>query len=741
VLHATRRAKTLASSDVAGLLFSGALGFVEGRIAIARQDDLARAAFTALPAGLDRADRVEGILTDFWSDLPPRARGRLRAERLRVGGRWRPFPAEVFLFVSGATAPERAADRGDRVEIAGHLRREDISASPRDVTLPWTRYRLSVKSSLQIRRLGPTALSDLSRPNRWLHDRLPAPGSRGGGFDRNVRGPLAALLLGRISQLDRGMVARYRRGGLYHLLVVSGLHVGLAAGLVLGALALARVGGKRRDAVLLVAVFFFVLIGGANAPAVRAGIVVAVFLAARLFERPIGPGQAAGLSAFALFAVDPKQIYSLGTVLTFAAVAGIGLLTEPIRRRLPMRPDPVFSALATTFAAQCATAPVILWRFNLVSAGAWLTSPLAIPLSAALIALGGAVLFLFALGLPADLPASLFGLGSRLLEFLADRASGMALLRATPPLAAVVAVGAVTLLAAAGPRKLRPPAAMLAAAAFLALAIRSGPAGPGRGFSVEALDVGQGDAILLRWKRHAVLVDGGGPFDVEAADFGRTRVLPKLLDRGVTRLDGVLATHPHPDHALGLVAILEEIPVGALWLSAGKDENDLFARLRVAAKTAAVPVSVLRPGSSVSWDDARLTVLHSGGLARKIDSTNNQSVVAVFERDGCSALLTGDAGAATERDLADKRRLVRADLLKVGHHGSRTSTTPLLLEAVRPRIAIVSCGRENRFGHPASATLRNLASFGARTFRTDRLSDLRVELAPDATRLAWRGLE
>jgi competence protein ComEC len=725
----------------AGLLFCGALGYVEGRIAIARREEVARAAFAGLPEGADRADRVEGVLTDFWSDAPPRARGRLRAERLRADGRWRPFPAEVFLFVSGGIAPETAADRGDRVEIAGHLRREEAPASERDVTLPWTRYRLSVKSSLQIRRLESTALSQLSSPNRWLDHRLPPPGARGDGFERNVRGPLAALLLGRTSQLDRGMVARYRRGGLYHLLVVSGLHVGLAAGIVLGALSLARVGGKRRDAILLVAVFFFVLVGGANAPAVRAGLVVAVFLAARLFERPIGTGQAAGLSALALFAADPKQIYSLGTVLTFAAVAGIGLLTEPIRRRLPARPDPVFSALATTFAAQCAAAPVILWRFNLVSAGAWLTSPLAIPLSAALIALGGAVLLLFALGLPADLPASLFGLGSRSLEVLADRASGMALLRPTPPLAAVLAVGTVTLLAAAGPRRLRGPSAVLAAAGFLALAILPGPAGPDRGFSVEALDVGQGDAILLRWKRHAVLVDGGGPFDVEAADFGRTRLLPKLLDRGVTRLDGILATHPHPDHALGLVAILEEIPVRSLWLSAGEDENNLFARLRGTAGTAGVPVSVLRRGSAVSWRDARLSVLHSGGRARKTDSINNQSVVAVFERDGRRALLTGDAGAATERDLAGGGRLAHADLLKVGHHGSRTSTTPHLLAAVRPRIALLSCGRENRFGHPAPATLQTLAAFEVRTFRTDRLSDVRVELLPDATRLSWRGLE
>jgi competence protein ComEC len=723
------------------LLAIAAAGFAEGRLAVARPQETARNAFARLPSGMDRADRLEGVLTDFWSDSPPRARGTLRAERLWVDRGWQPFPAEVFLFVSGLKPAERSAERGDRVAIIGRLRREEIPASTRDLSLPWTRYRLSVKSALQVERRGGTVLTLLSLPNRFLAGRLPAPGSRGAWFERNVRGPLGALLLGRTSQLDRGMVARYRRGGLYHLLVVSGLHVGLAAGLVLAALRLARLGGKRRDAILLGAVFLFVLIGGAKAPAVRAGVVVAVFLAARLFERPIGAGQAAGLSALVLFAADPKQIYSLGTVLTFAAVAGIGLATEPIRHRLPARPDALWSGLATTFAAQCATAPVVFWRFNVVSIGAWLTSPLAIPLSAALIALGSLLLLLFAFGLPAGLPSLAFGAGSRALEILAERASGLAVLRPTPPLAAVSAVGAATLLALRGPRRIRVGSAVVGALAFLLLAIRPGAAGPRSGFSVEALDVGQGDSILVRWNRRAVLVDGGGPFDVEAADFGRTRLLPKLLDRGVTRLDAVVATHPHPDHALGLIAILEELPVRALWISAGADEGNLFARLTAAARGAGVAVSVLRAGTVTSWSDAKMRVLHSGGRPRKSDTVNNQSVVAVFERDGRRALLTGDAGAATERDLAGRGRLPRCDLLKVGHHGSRTSTTAVLVAAVRPRVALLSCGRENRFGHPAPATLETLAGFGVPVLRTDRLSDVRVELGPDGTRLFWRGLE
>jgi competence protein ComEC len=717
------------------------VGFAEGRISIAREDQAAQEAFAALPATAARMDRLEGVLTDFWSDAAPRARGRLRAERLQVSGEWRPFPAEVFLFVSGAFSPERVADQGDRVRLVGHLRREDLPASSRDIALPFRRYRLSVKSALLIRRVGRTASSGLSFPNRFLHGRLPPPGSRGENFDRNVRGPLDALLLGRTSQLDRGMVARYRRGGLYHLLVVSGLHVGLAAGLVLGGLRLARVGGKRRDAVLLFSVFLFVLVGGANPPAVRAGLVVAVFLAARLLERPIPAVQALGLSALILFLADPRQIYSIGTVLTFAAVGGIALLTEPIRRRLPARPDWLFGGISTSLAAQCATSAVVFWRFNVVAMGAWVTAPLAIPLSAALIALGTLLLFLFAAGLPAGAPATVFGLGSRLLELVADRAGGMAFLRTTPPLAGVLAVGVLTLAAARGPRRLRGPAGVLAALLFAWLALRPAPKGPERGFSVEALDVGQGDSILVRWAGQALLVDGGGPFDLEAADFGRTRLLPKLLDRGVTRLDGVIATHPHPDHVLGLLAVVEELPVAKLWLSAGVDESSLFARLRVAAKDAGVPVEVLPAGRLVAWSDARLTVLHSGGLPRKIDPVNNQSLVAVFERGGRRALLTGDAGASTEEGLLEGERKLAADLLKVAHHGSRTSTRPRFVAAVRPRLAILSCGRENRFGHPAPETLRTLASLHVPVFRTDRLCDVRVELAPEATRLAWRGLE
>src|SRR6202011_4205689 len=144
----------------------------------------------------------------------------------------------------------------------------------------------------------------------------------------------------------------------YHLLVISGLHVALAAGILLALLRASGIGGKTRDGLLLAGIIVFVLVGGATPPAVRAGLVFGVYLAARLLERPVSALQAIGLSALVLFGVAPAQVWSVGTVLTFAAVCGIPAFTGSIRRWFPARPAGIFSGFAAALSAQAATAPI-----------------------------------------------------------------------------------------------------------------------------------------------------------------------------------------------------------------------------------------------------------------------------------------------------------------------------------------------------------------------------------------------
>ena len=424
------------------------------------------------------AVRLEGVLADFWTGSPPRARSMLRAERVEAGGVWRGFPAEVVVFVSGEGSAFAAADRGDRVRMTGHLEAEDLPASEREMPLPWPRYRLSVKSAQLVEREGATLLSALAAPNRVLFAALP-PG-KGPAYERDVRGPLAALLLGRTSELDRGMVARYRRGGLYHLLVVSGLHVVLAAGLVGFFLALVRGRGQearrraRRRGLPLRA-------RGRRQSAGRAR-------RARRRDLPRdAPARAADHGSAGDRALGARSI---------SRRAGADLLGRhhpDIRRRVRDRdlrqtdsgrgcrsgPSGSSRGSRVALAAECATAPVLFWRFNIVAAGAWLTAPFSIPLAGALIGWRGAPGRPVRRGDPARPAAGpLCARQPRRWSSIAERAAGIASCGRRRRLRPSASSGRSLLAAGLGPRRLRVASGLLAAAVFLALALRRGPAGP-----------------------------------------------------------------------------------------------------------------------------------------------------------------------------------------------------------------------------------------------------------------------
>lgn len=717
---------------VYGAVCAMALGFWLGRARLACP--AAESFRTVSRLDLSRPVQVTGRLADFWTASLSRRHCRMTLESVRQGNVREPLPAEAQLWVAG-DRPLRWG-RGDVVTATGYLRLPDVPVSPRDLASPRPLYLFSVKSALGIRLVRHTMLSVVSSPNRWLEARL-----RASGLSRQrVVAPISALLLGRTQDLDEGVVQNFRRGGLYHLLVIAGLHVGLLAAGLFGLLTLLGASRRRKDLILLLAVVAFAFFCGGKAPVVRASVTIAFLLFCRLLEKPVSALQAVGVSAVVVLLADPSELFSVGFFLTYGAVLGISLLTCPLAEGLRWLPANLRLTLAVAFSAQLATAPIIFWRFNLVSALAWVGTPLSIPVLVGLLALGVLILAGSAAGIPMALAAGAFAALLRLLETLAERCGSAAFLRVTPPLEAVVALLTLLVLAAVlrGRRRLVP--LTLYALLFVFLAVRRGPSGPRAGFSVETLDVGQGDSILLRSGSRSFLIDGGGGFDSEAEDFGRTRLLPKLLDRGVTRLDAVLLSHPHPDHALGLFAVLREMPVGVFYRGGGQDFENFFSRLTELAHRRGVPARLLQTGAVVTWAGGTLSVLRSGGRPFKTDPVNNGSVVVIYEKEGRRALLTGDAGRPAERDILDLwTPLPRVDLVKVGHHGSRTSSSPEFLLAVCPRVALLSCGRNNRFHHPAPATMETFAALHIPVFRTDQRSDVGVVLAPRGLTLFQRG--
>jgi competence protein ComEC len=271
---------------------------------------------------------------------------------------------------------------------------------------------------------------------------------------------------------------------------------------------------------------------------------------------------------------------------------------------------------------------------------------------------------------------------------------------------------------------------------LVALELGQRHAGTARGRLVATvLDVGQGDAALIDLPDGSLwLIDGGG-FVGSPVDPGRSVILPELRSRRRQRIDVMVLSHPHPDHFLGLESVIKAVEVGEFWDTGqglAQGAGPAYARIRALLRERRVPVR--GPGELCGErkrSGAVVQVLAPCPNFRREWGANDNSLVIRLVLGRRALLFTGDAEHAAEQLLLERGAVLQADFLKVGHHGSRTSSTPTFLDAVRPRVASLSTGVRNRFGHPHAPTLHSLAERGVWPLRTDRVGGIRFETDGD----------
>jgi competence protein ComEC len=244
---------------------------------------------------------------------------------------------------------------------------------------------------------------------------------------------------------------------------------------------------------------------------------------------------------------------------------------------------------------------------------------------------------------------------------------------------------------------------------------------------VAAIDVGQGDSLLIAAPNGSLmLVDAGGfpAFgsrigEPRALDIGDDVVTPYLLTRSIRKLDIVVATHAHEDHTGGLLAIVRNLRPREVWIGAEPDDEN-WRRLRTAVQVLGAEVVALCAGQRIEWSGARIEVLSPPTDYTSGRNRNNDSLAFRIDFGNSAFLLTGDIERQMERRMVEARIPGPVDVLKVAHHGSRTSTTPEFLEMVRPQWALISTGEGNRFHHPHPEVVDRLNRAGARILRTSQ---------------------
>jgi competence protein ComEC len=541
-----------------------------------------------------------------------------------------------------------------------------------------------------------------------------------------------ALLIADMSELSPTMRDRFSAAGLSHMLSVSGLHVGLIAAAI-GLLAqIARISRGRGDLVVVTLTALYVIVIGAPLPAVRAAAMLGMASLSTALQRPTSSWAALAVGA-GLPLLDPGAVLDVGyqlSVVGMVALVSAGQLAQrwewlgEAGWRGALKRSLVVSTAATLL-----TAPLVAATFGRLSFVAPLSNLVAVPLMAVI----QPMLFLAALFLPFPPVAQFVADATHPLlvafDFIAAHSAGLP--GASVPVLtdamsiALSCAAATAFVVATGSRF--PGRALIAGASCLAV-MTWRPLIPVRGEMTELhmIDVGQGDAVGLRTTRNRwVLFDAGR--DWKSGDAGQRDVVPYVVARGGS-LVGFVLSHPHSDHVGGAASTLRALKP-RWYIDPGFAGGSSSYRASLAeARRGRTAWRRVRPGDSVTVDEATITFLAPDSLwAETLTDPNDASTVARIRVGAVSMLLTGDAEEAEEDWLvAHQSSVLAADVLKVAHHGSRTSSTSSFLRAVSPRIALISVGTGNMYAHPSPEILRSLAAHGALALRTDQLGSIVV---------------
>ncbi|MEJ6951118.1 DNA internalization-related competence protein ComEC/Rec2 [Natronospora cellulosivora (SeqCode)] len=547
---------------------------------------------------------------------------------------------------------------------------------------------------------------------------------------------IKGFLLGEREDLPEEWVDYFTLAGIHHLLAISGLHVGFILIFFLFILKKIKLNIGIRNLFLSLLLMFYIFITGFRPSVFRAGFLSIAFLWAPYFHRKPDVLNIIGLTALLNLLLNPYELFTISFQLSYFVLISIIIWYEIINKLLP-------SYIAISTAALIGSTPFTIYYFNNFTPISIISNIWAIPLmglivSLALISLFMGLFFPFLSSLINSfliLPMQLLINGAKLMSSLP-----LAYFEVRTP--SIINMIIVLFLIVSLPfllkkrvfiineEKRKKALYLLTVLSLLIILVNIFIPFLDNNLKITFIDVGQGDSILIRSpERRYVLIDGGD-FISSNSSHGERTLLPLMRSKGIRELDFVFITHFHSDHAAGILDIIGERQINYLVFPDNFTDNNLSQEMIRRADKYDVPIIVAREGDYFRLGDTILHILNPMANTRAV-SLNDNSIVIMLRYDHLSVLLTGDLEKYGEERIVNDGHDIASDVLKIGHHGSSTSSTESFLKAVSAEHGIISVGKNN-YGHPSSEVLKRAEDFGIKIWRTDE--DGAIKLKSDGSR-------
>ena len=697
---------------------------------------------------------VEGRLLADATPTETGAAMRMQVERIWLGECPEAAPGGVSLSVMGSLATDAVAQwRAGRIVKAPALLRRP--ARYLNDGVPDQERLLARRGISLVGSVKSAALVEVTAKGSWFDETAAsARAAVRSAMARHVgvRAPQSAavataILIGDRGALDPEVQRRLQEAGTYHVIAISGGNIAILAGLVLWLLRWLRVRAAAAAGTAIAVLIAYAFLAGGGPSVVRATLMAAIYLSLRMIDQRTSPAHAMAVTAAVLLVVSPLAIADVGFWLTFGATAAIvvGAARVPLPAASWLR-APVTLVLASA-CAEAVLAPVGAMVFQRITLAGLILNLAAVPCMAlvqvaAMVTAAADAVGAGPLAAAAGWVTHLSVRGLVESAALVDFAPWLTWRVPAPSLAMVIGYYACLTLwvFSSWPSWLHfsRAAGVGAAALFLWIAIApqtlSRLVGDGR-LHLTAMDVGQGDAFLVTFPNgRTLMVDAGGVSIRGDFDIGDRVLGPALRARGVARLDYLSFTHGDPDHIGGAPSLARDFAPLEIWEGVFVANHEPTMKLRTAAARRRAAWRPLQKGDRLNIAGVEIRIHHPPPPDWERQKVRNDDSLVIELRYGqVSMLLTGDIGREVEQALIPTLDLLPIVVLKSPHHGSGTSSSREFIEAIKPKVVVISCGRGNPYGHPVPYVLDRYRAVSAEVFRTDQ--EGQIELATDGQNL------